>query len=591
MSLFQALKPKSAGKIMIGPSVKLEQEVLSTLAHISHMVGATLGPGGKQVLLERSELGMKPIVTKDGATVIKHLGYTASIKQLILEAARDAAIRTAAEAGDGTTTSTILSSSIANSTAEMVKANKRLSPQKIVREMQQLVPFVEQCIEKHKLPITTDNYDVTLRKVALLSANGDSDLADAVMEALDTVGDEGNMTIVEVTGKSKYEIERLDGYTIDQGYEESCRNFGAGFINDKSGTMVKMDNPIFVLYDGVINDLYPFIESFNKLNGYFDEIRRQDRHVVLMAHGFSDTTVGELYTNWNDARSNIKIFPLLTPQSAIMNWRTHFLYDIQSYTGAPIYNPIDKQFSDMNPGELVGANYATYFESGRFRSTVMSSDEVNSSNVELRVDELQTLKQRAESEYEMKDLEVRIGKLTAGIARLNIYGPSQGETREKRDRAEDAWMAIRGAIRHGACPGGGYVLISLYSDLMVLSETLEEGVPKIAAYILGSALLEPIKTLYANYGYVEEEINQQIREMIGNTEQTFDISEQKWVNKFDLLDSVPAVLEAIRNSISIASLLGTIGGIVAFHRDAAADAEESKGIRDYEKTTGEVGND
>src|SRR5271157_4238132 len=207
MSLFQVSKPKSAAKIMVPPGKGLEDEVLETLAHMASEVGVTLGPGGKQVLIERPEMNMKPIITKDGVTVAKSLGYDSAIKQLILESARDAALRTASEAGDGTTTATILSSSIATSTAAVVRANSKLSPQKIVRELQALVPGIVEKIEQYKIKLDNKNYDSVLLRVATLSANGDVDLAKAVIEGFNMVGEEGNMTIVESNGESKYKVE------------------------------------------------------------------------------------------------------------------------------------------------------------------------------------------------------------------------------------------------------------------------------------------------------------------------------------------------------------------------------------------------
>ena len=911
MSLFQTNKPKSAGKIMIPPSERLDDAVLKTLEHTARMVGATLGPGGKQVLIERPEVGMRPIISKDGVTVIKSLGYHDAISQLILEAARDAALRTASEAGDGpqplysevltptgfikmgdvkvgmelcgtngtiqkvigvfpkgekeiyeiefsdgrtveccsdhlwkvtydngteaikttatlkedyrktskgyvkykyyipntvvefhenkaempldpylvglllgdgslsgagsielslgipkkhildklvlpkgiaatttfvesrnyyrvkltgvtpdgrsmnnivqslgllgshsstkfipksylyasrqtrerllqgmvdtdghintrgrfeystvsdelcgdflslvqslgiatyhglldrkpnssysensihritelkgykygtkivkitptgrrtpmqcikvsntdnlyitdnfivthnTTTATILSSSIANATAEVVRANRKFSPQKIVREMEKLVPIIETFLQTHKLPVTEDNYQEVLTKVASLSANGDVELAKVVMEAFDLVGEEGNLTIVEATGQSKYEIERLNGYTIEQGYEESCRNFANGFINDKSGTLVTMTNPLFVLYDGVLNDLNGVYSVFNLVNQYFDEVHRADRNVVIVAHGFSETVIGELHVNWTSVQSQIKVFPMLTPQMAIMNWRTHFLYDLQAYTGSPVFNPIDRPMADLVPADLARVNRVTYFEVGRFRSTVVATEDMSA--IEMRVEELKLQQKRAESDYELRDLELRIGKLTSGIARLNIYGPSQGETREKRDRAEDAWMAIRGTIKHGACPGGGFVLVKAAASLAVLSETLEVGGKKMAAGILSEALLVPVRVLYQNYGYVADEIESQLTALLLNEMETYDIYEQKWVPKFDLLDSVPAVMESIRSAISIASLLGTLGGIIAFGRDAESDLKEQQFVERFEKGAG-----
>lgn len=587
MSLFQTNKPKSAAKVMVPSSQDLENEVLRTLAHIAQMVGATLGPGGKQVLIERQEIGMKPIMTKDGVTVFKNLGYESAVKQLILESARDAAVRTAAEAGDGTTTATILSSSIANATAAVVRANNRLSPQKIVREMQNLVSILSEKINSYKISIDSENYEQVLLRVAELSANSDSELAKKVLEAMDLVGEEGNMTIIEQQGPSKYEIERLNGYTIERGYEESCRNFANGFINDKTGTSVLLDNPVFLLFDGVINDMMQIFDALTKLGNHFRQTSRHDNGVVLVAHGFSDSVIGDLHVNWNHPHSLVKVFPVLSQQNAIKNSATQFLYDLQAYVGSPVFNPIDRPIVDLDEISIIENNRAIKFEGGRFRSTVIAKEDQEA--ISLRVEELKLQKQKPESEYELRDLEVRIGKLTSGIARMIIYGPSSAETREKRDRAEDAWMAIRGAVKYGAVPGGGYVLARLAADLIVDSNKMADGPKKYATSILGEALIEPVKVLYRNYGYNEYEINEQIFKILNTNDKAFDLSEDKWVDKYDVLDSVPAVTEAIRNSISIASLLGTIGGIVAFKRDFDSDKAEENLIRNFEKAIGERG--
>lgn len=573
---------------MIPSSQRLEDAVLDTLTHIAQMVGATLGPGGRQVLIERPEIGLKPIVTKDGVTVFKSLGYEEATKQLILEAARDAAIRTAAEAGDGTTTATILSSAIARTTAEIVRANPRFNPQKIVREMQALVPGILSEINSHRIDITGDNYETTILNVASLSANGDIELAQAILDCVNLVGEEGNLTIVEANGPSKYSIEKLHGYTVERGYEESCRNFANGFINDKSGTNITLDNPIFILFDGIITDMSQVFETLSKLGDYFQKSGRHDKGIVLVAHGFSESFLGDLHVNWTHPHSLVKVFPLLTPEKSILNWRTQFLYDLQSYTGNQVFNPMDRPLSDLDPEHLCSTNRITKVESGRFRTTVVANED--QAAIEIRIEELKLQKISPESEYEANDLDVRIGKLSSGIARLNISGPSGAETREKRDRAEDAWMAVRGALKYGACPGGGYVLVKLAARLQTEATRVKLVSPKkCAMMILGLAMLEPVKVLYRNYGYTEDEISLQLSKILNNEDQVFDVSEQTWVKKSELLDSIPAVTEAIRNSISIASLLGTVGGIVAFKRDAESDKSEEKFVRQFEASIGERG--
>ncbi|MGH7241107.1 MAG: TCP-1/cpn60 chaperonin family protein, partial [Candidatus Saccharimonadales bacterium] len=306
----------------------------------------------------------------------------------------------------------------------------------------------------------------------------------------------------------------------------------------------------------------------------------------LLAHGFSDLVLGDLHANWNFPKSLIKVFPLTTPRSAILNWGSQFLHDMEAYTGSTVFNPIDRPLANMDCEKLINSSRVKFFEGNRFRSSVVANEDDTA--IEMRVDELKLQKLKPESEYEANDLAVRIGKLTSGIARLVIYGPSQGETRERRDRAEDAWMAIRGAIKHGACPGGGFVLTKLSADLTVAANKIHTMTPrKMALIILAEAFLQPVRLLYKNYGHTDAYVDAQMVNLLKNEDQTFDISEQKWVAKDDILDSVSAVTEAIANSISIASLLGTLGGIVAFKRDAASDKEEERMVRNFEAGTGD----
>jgi chaperonin GroEL len=571
MSLFQTQKPKSAGK------------VTSTLEHIAMMTGATLGPGGRQVLIERAEMNMKPIITKDGVTVVKNLGYDNPVRQLILESVRDAALRTASEAGDGTTSATILAHAITKLTTETVVKNKNLkiSPQRIVREIQALVPILLAAVRKMAYKVDDDNFEDLLKKVASLSANGDEPMAEAIVEAFNLVGDEGNLIILDADGESNYSVEKIKGYTIDIGYEDVLKNFSQGFFNDKTGTMILADKPVFVLYDGYINDTYQILDGLNAING----VVTAETVLVLVAHGFSDAFLGDMLTNWTDGRTKLKVLPIRTPQSAIKNSGTQFLYDLQSYVGTDVYNPTNKTINKLDPQALLSSNRALKFEYNRFRSSIIADEDQYL--IEARVDQLKDLQARAESEYERYDLVSRISKLTCGIARMTISAPSQGDIREKKDRAEDAWMAIRGAIKHGALPGGGYVLVRLSALLINLAERTAQSEKKLAMDILSEALLLPVKTLYINYGYMKDDVDKQITELLKHDGQTFDIMQGKWVDARNLLDSTPAVTEAIQNSVSIASLLGTLGGIVSFKRDNESDKEEEKLVRNFTNSLGE----
>jgi chaperonin GroEL len=291
--------------------------------------------------------------------------------------------------------------------------------------------------------------------------------------------------------------------------------------------------------------------------------------------------LGDLKVNWDHPKSTVKVVPLLSPPSILDNGRKQFLLDLQAYTGAPVFDPISKPLTELNPITLMAGNRATYFECTRFRSSVVVNED--EALIDARVEELKHQLKKPESQYEENELNVRIGKLTSGIARLTISAPSSGESREKRDRAEDAWMAIRAAIKHGAVPGGGFTLVKASADMVALSLNCQDESTKIALDILADALVKPVEVLYGNYGYSPEDTHKMVLALFKAEEQTFDIAQQQWVNKNDLLDSLPAVTEAIRSSISVAGLLATVGGIIAFSRNAEADAEEQKYARRFEE--------
>jgi chaperonin GroEL len=173
-----------------------------------------------------------------------------------------------------------------------------------------------------------------------------------------------------------------------------------------------------------------------------------------------------------------------------------------------------------------------------------------------------------------------MGKLTGGIAKLKIFGSSNGELREKRDRAEDAICAVRGAIKHGTLPGGGHTLVDL-------TRMFRDHHDPIYREVLAKALMEPVERLFKNAGFSEEERGQITCQYNGLL--TYDLLEGKMIDPYvaGLLDSTPAVLEAIRNAISIATLLGTCGGTIAFKRDGEVDKAEAKEVRNFLRDSGE----
>lgn len=576
-------KIKSVAKDIFPKSEKLEAKILKTMKTISDVVGRTLGPGGNPVLIERQEFGMPNLVTKDGVTVFRSLGFQDPVAHAIMETARDASVRTATEAGDGTTTATVLSEAIVRYVSQYCNRNPKVSPQKIVRTIAKLFKdFMEPLVKE--LSIKNPD-DVLLKAVATCSANGDTELADAIMECFDLVGDDGNVTILEKNGPSGYLVEPLKGYPITGiGYEDCCKRFFSVFINDKANNRVFMEKPIFVLYYGQINEIQTLLPILMELGDRWNQEKTAAHNVVVVASGgFSETVLGQLSVNWT-AESALNVFPMLIPKSPMNNGDMHFLEDLQAITASPIYNPLSRPIEQARPEEL--GPPLEYFEAHRYRSNVVG---IADEGLQLaRVEEIKQQLLNPEGELETRILQERLGKITGGIAKLTIVGSSNGEIREKRDRADDAACAIRGARKHGCLPGAGWTLAKLSQ---ISPEGLDQGTMDILTSVLTPALLEPIKRLMSNAGLNEDEIACRLLEIYSQGDfkdySVWNGITDHRVDAIDagIVDSTPAVLEALRNSISIATLLGTLGGVVVFKRDIELERQEARDTMEYLKET------
>jgi len=589
-------KVKSVAKNVTVKGPDLDSKVLSTMKRTADIVGATLGPGGNPVLVERQEYGLPSYVTKDGVTVFQSLGFLDPTEHAIMETARDASVRTNSEAGDGTTTATVLSEAIVRLMNEYTKKHPRVSPQFVVRELERCFrEDIDPTIKSLSCTASRDNEEGIgfLRSVARISTNGDSPLADAVIDCFEISGDQGNVTITETSGPSSYEVEHVDGYSIGTGYEESCGKWYGKFINDPATQRCVLEKPVVVLYHGQINDIGTVRLLMEAVGDAWQTSRGGEEgefngNVILMATGFSDVVLGIFATNFN-IPSMLSVFPLVVPKSPMLGGQYELLADISALTGARIFDPINDHPDSLpyleaqRQGQLKDLLHEYLgpgidrFEAGRYRSNVLGM--ANEDDVLVRIDELQAQIENAASRLDKMLLEERMAKLSGGIAKLVVRGPSNGELKEKRDRAEDAVCAVRGAISDGFLPGGGWTLL-------YLAEMLDKRGSDILSEVLVPALRSPVERLYSNAGLITEEDREEVLKPIltairNNAKKhkylVYDVLEGKHVDAYEsgLLDSTPAVLEAIRNSLSIASLLGCLGGTIVYARDLELERQEA----------------
>lgn len=576
-------KVQSVSKSVTYPGEKLEQIVLDTMKKISAVVGATLGPGGRPVLLERQEYGTLPMVTKDGVTVFRALGFDNPDAQNIMESIRDASVRTASEAGDGTTTATVLAEAIVRKISEYCKRHPTESSQKVVRQLQSIFKnILEPQIKEWARTANMGKPEgkAFLRNVATVSANGDTELADAVMQCFDMVGDEGNVTLTEVTGPSAYEIERIEGYPITMGFEDTLGRFSPLFINDQDSQKCVLEDCLVLMYHGKITDPGSLAHLLMKIGGNW-EMNRGPHNLIIVATGFSEQVIASFAMTFSD-KLMLNVVPVLCPHFPVTDGQLGFLQDLCAVTGQhDLITPLTHRLDEV---EIIHLGKAKHFEMGRFRSNIIGDFIANELNILERVDTLKRqLKIGTVGKLETDYLNERIGKLTGGIARLKIVAPSVGELRERKDRAEDAVCAVRGAIKHGVLPGGAWTLTRLAEGLSVRSPVCSE--------ILTPALREPLKRILENVGASPKEMHDVEFGVSTAAEEDFlvyDALEARWVNAFEagILDSVPAVLEALRNSLSIASLLGTLGAIISYKRNSALETSEAKAAQQFERDAG-----
>jgi chaperonin GroEL len=571
-------KAKDAPKMFETDRKKLRELTLRVMKRVSDAVGCTLGPGGLNALIESDFPGIPNKNTKDGVTVFKALGAQASFEHLIIEQARDAAQRTASEAGDGTTTATVLSYSIIQNLFDFCERNPKYSPQKAARRIGKyvnsvLVPY----IMDRSIKIDDSNQEV-LRMVAKISANGDDEMADAVIQAFEEIGygDASHVTIREVSGKPGYKVERIDGFPIPIGYEDSIGKLSTAFINDQANQRVHLEKPLFLLYDGQLNDIVAIVPLLQDMTNRYQQGNSDFKNLVIFAHGFSESVLIQFAFNWADP-NQMNILPLATPMAQFANSQLHFLQDVSAFTGAKLFGMKD-QLSTVTAGDL--GRGMEYVEAYRFRSTIVGDPDPT--NVEVRANDLTVMMNNSESQAEKIWLQERLGKITNGIAKLTIYGGSNGELKEAHDRCEDAVCAVRAAISHGALPGGTRVAVDM---AMKIGAEVDEGDP--IRDVLMPSLMQLPQTLLGNAGRNHEEINSIITDLVKNPDLVYDVENEKFgkAQELGLFDATKAVSESLINAVSIASILGTMGCIVCHPRDAEFERTEARADSEFMRVT------
>lgn len=567
-------KAKTSAKILLSDKQQLKSRVLNVLKQVSELVGSTLGPGGKIVLIESDYNELNHTFTKDGVTVLKSIGYYNSVEHVLVESLKEAALKTANLAGDGTTTTTILAYELTKAIFDASDKHQKMSPQKLARHVIKAVhKYVLPFIESQSIKITEENLDV-LRKVVLTSANGEEELADAVMDVFSRLNfsPASHVIIKQKTGSRGYEVGLLEGYPLSAGLEESAGRFFHLFFTDYTTQKGIYVHPKFLLYDGIISDIAQIQAITERVSQLYNDGNAEYKNLVIIANGFSEQVINALAYNISDPNT-INVIPLKTPMAPVANSQTHLLYDLAHYLNTKVYG-IKEHLSHDEVGYL---GTADAIEVGRFKTTIIGSPDPL--NIETRVEELLLQIKNTEHPAEKWWLEERLGKLTGGIGVITLYGGNSGELKEMHDRCEDAVLAAKSALKDGAVYGGGRIWLDLLAHLSSVSrnDKLDEYTT-VALEILTQSIIAPFEQLFLNAGFERDELLEIMNRMAGDHNILFDLQSLSFVkaDESSVYDSATAVKEAILNAVSIASIFGTMSGIIVYPRDHELDREEAQ---------------
>lgn len=551
------LYEKAKVKEITSDKAEIKNVVQKALNDMATIVGSTLGPGGRTVLLERDNLA--PLATKDGVTVAKSIGAADAKLSVVIEAAKEICLRTAKEAGDGTTTAIVLANALVQHASEFLQANPKYNPQRMINEMNELystiiVPFLKQ----HAKKVETRE---ELINVATISANGDASIATAAVDAIMAAGEDGQV-LVEEADSDSIRVETMEGCIATTGLKD-LGAMGLAFINDRSNQQAKMDSGLVVLFDGTINDLKlpaAVQQAVEGTNFY-------GKPIIVFAHGFADVVLSKFAQTM---KGGYTVIPVKTPMGGVANSRAMFLHDMAAYTGAKVLDPgtLDQ---DIEEGLEQAFGQFETAKVNLYETFVVA--EPDSERLEARIAELKSIAQIAPNDRERMFAKAAISKLTGGVSTIWVGGGSELEAREKKARVEDAVEAVRSAIAEGIIPGGCGVQL-------VLADMMHRHPNRLPSWvIMEQALMQPFKLLLSNCGEDFNDIwNVMFPHITGRDApptHIFDANSHKVVQPdvAGIIEPAKVCRVSIGNALSVASILSTLGGLVVSPRNAQLEQQ------------------
>ncbi|CAM2191848.1 chaperonin GroEL [Paraburkholderia sp. A1RI_3L] len=521
----------AAKDVVFGDSAR--SKMVEGVNILANAVKVTLGPKGRNVVLERSFGG--PTVTKDGVSVAKEIELKDKLQNMGAQMVKEVASKTSDNAGDGTTTATVLAQSIVREGMKYVASG--MNPMDLKRGIDKAVAAAVEELRKISKPCTTSK---EIAQVGAISANSDTSIGDRIAEAMDKVGKEGVITVED--GKSLAdELEVVEGMQFDRGY------LSPYFINNPDKQVAVLESPFVLLHDkkvSNIRDLLPVLE----------QVAKAGRPLLIIAEDIEGEALATLVVN--NIRGILKTVAVKAP--GFGDRRKAMLEDIAILTGGQVI--AEETGLSLEKATLAELGQAKRIEVGKENTTIIDGAG-EARNIEARVKQIRTQIEEATSDYDREKLQERVAKLAGGVAVIKVGAATEVEMKEKKARVEDALHATRAAVEEGIVPGGGVALIRARAAITALKGVNPDQEAGIK--IVLRAMEEPLRQIVTNGGEEASVVVAAVAQGQGNYGYNAATGEYGDLVEAGVVDPTKVTRTALQNAASVAGLLLTTDAAVA----------------------------
>ncbi len=517
---------------------------------LADTVKVTLGPKGRNVVIEK-KFGA-PQITKDGVTVAKEIEFSDHYMNTGAQLVKEVASKTGDKAGDGTTTATVLAQAIYNAGLKYVTGGA--NPMDLKRGIDKAIRKVVESLKEQSQEVG-DDYN-KIKSVALISANGDEEIAQAIADAMKAVKLHGVITIEEAKG-IETTVEKVEGMQFDRGY------ISPYFITDPEKMEVVYENPyIFITSEK--------ISSIKDIKTLLEMVLQEGRPLLIIAEDVTDDALATLVLN-RLRNPAFKVAAVKAP--GFGDRRKEMLEDIAVLTGGVVVSKEKGMVLEKTTLDMLGTADKIVVDKD---NTTIINGHGDATKIEARKEQIKAQIEKATSDYEREKLEERLAKLSGGVAVLYVGAASEVEMKEKKDRADDALNATRAAVEEGIVPGGGVAYIRSIKKLDEIEPANEDE--KLGIDIIRKALEAPLRQIVENGGWEGSVIVNKVKEGEGDFGFNAATGEYENLFKSGVIDPTKVSRIAIENAGSIASLLLTTEAVVVDEPEKEQPAPAAPGM-------------